>query len=95
MLVIKEEAAEEIRQPQLWYEVQRPGLGDRFRVEVLICLRHIEVHPSMFAVRREPFRPARLKKFPYIIWYTIDIVDVVVYRVRHEKQRPLKRFIGR
>ncbi len=95
MLIIKEESAEEIRQAQLWYEVQRPGLGERFRYELRDCLRFMEEHPHRFALRRPPFRAARLSRFPYVVWYAIEGNDLVVYRVRHVKQRPLKQFEGR
>ncbi|MBS1945735.1 MAG: hypothetical protein JST98_11190 [Bacteroidetes bacterium] len=42
MLVFKEEALEEIRQAQLWYDVQKPGLGERFRNDLRESLRFVE-----------------------------------------------------
>lgn len=63
MLVIKEEAVEEIRQAQLWYEVQRPGLGVKFRHSLQECLRFIEADKPGYAIRRKPYRPARVGKF--------------------------------
>lgn len=95
MLVIKEEAAEEIRQAQLWYEVQRPGLGVGFRNSLQECLRFIGANKPGYAIRRNPYRPARVGKFPYIVWYAMEGEDIVVYRVRHGKQRPLKKYAGR
>ena len=95
MLVIKPEALEEIRQAHLWYDVQRPGLGERFREDLRICLQFILNNPPGFAERKKPYRAAMLERFPYVVWYAMESNDVVVYRVRHGKQRPIRRFSGR
>ncbi|MBK7944553.1 MAG: type II toxin-antitoxin system RelE/ParE family toxin [Flavobacteriales bacterium] len=92
MLVIKPEALEEIRQAHLWYEVQRPGLGAQFREELSECLQFIVENPPGFAVRKKVYRAAVLSRFPYVVWYAMEGADVVVYRVRHGKQKPLGRF---
>ena len=92
MLVIKPEALEEIRQAHMWYEVQRPGLGVRFREELSECLQFIEENPPGFAVRKKVYRAAVLARFPYVVWYAMEGDDVVEYRVRHGKQKPLRRF---
>ncbi len=94
MLVIKEEAAEEIRQAQLWYEVQRTGLGFRFRNALRACLQFIVENPPGFSIRRSPYRAFHVGKYPYIVWYAVEGDDIVVYRVRHGKQRPLRKFSG-
>ena len=91
MLVIKPEALEEIRQAHLWYEVQRPGLGARFREDLKECLHFIVENPPGFAVRKKVYRAAVLSRFPYVVWYATEGEDVVVYRVRHGKQKPLAR----
>ena len=95
MLVIKEEALQEIRQAQLWYEVQKPGLGERFRRDLFESLRFVVEHPPGYAIRKAQYRPVLLGKFPYVVWYAVEGADVVVYRVRHGKQRPLRKFTGR
>ena len=95
MLIFKEEALQEIRQAQLWYEVQRPGLGERFRRDLFSSLQFAVENPPGFAIRKGPYRPVLLEKFPYIVWYAVDGDDIVVYRVRHGKQRPLRKFTGR
>ncbi len=52
-------------------------------------------NPPGFAERKKPYRAALLERFPYVVWYAIEGHDVVVYRVRHEKQRPIRRFSDR
>jgi len=44
-----------------------------------------------YRVRKAPFRAVLLEKFPYVVWYAIEGSDVVVYRVRHGRQRPLRK----
>ncbi len=95
MLVIKDEALQEIRQAQLWYEVQRPGLGERFRRDLHDSLKFVVENPPGYGIRKEPYRAVVLEKFPYIVWYAVEGPDIVVYRVRHAKQRPLRKFIAR
>ena len=95
MLIFKEEALQEIRQAQLWYEVQKPGLGDRFRRDLFNSLRFVMENPPGSAIRKGPYRPVLMEKFPYVVWYAVDGDDIVVYRVRHGKQRPLRKFTGR
>lgn len=95
MLIIKEEALQEIRQAQLWYEVQKPGLGERFRRDLHECLRFVMENPPGFAVRKKEYRAALLSDFPYVVWYAMEGEDVVVYRVRHGRQKPLRKFTNR
>lgn len=95
MLIFKEEALQEIRQAQLWYEVQKPGLGERFRRDLFSSLKFVVDNPPGFGIRKAPYRPVLLETFPYIVWYAVEGDDIVVYRVRHGKQRPLRKFTSR
>lgn len=95
MLVIKEEALEDIRRAQLWYDAQQPGLGERFRSELREGLRFVVENPPGYAVRRGPYRAIVLARFPYVVWYAVEGEDTVVYRVRHGKQRPLRKLSSR
>jgi len=94
MLMFKEEALQEIRQAQLWYEVQRTGPGIRSRHAMRECLHFTVENPPGFAIRRSPYRAVRVGKYPYIVWYAVEGDDIVVCRLRHGKQRPLKKFAG-
>jgi hypothetical protein len=63
MLVFKEEALEEIRQAQLWYEVQKPGLGQRFRQDLRDSLKFVVENPPGYGIRKDPYRAVVLSKF--------------------------------
>lgn len=75
--------------------MQRPGLGELFRRDLFASLRFVVENPPGFGIRKDPYRPVLLEKFPYIVWYAVEGDDIVVYRVRHGKQRPLRKFTGR
>lgn len=92
MLVFKEEALEEIRAAHEWYEERVPGLGDRFRRDLHDSLRFVEKHKPGYRIRKDPFRAVVLKKFPFVVWYAVEGGAIVIYRVRHGRQRPLGRF---
>ena len=57
-------------------------------------LAYIEKFPKGIQVRRSPFRFAPLAVFRYSIIYALEGDDLVVYRVRHMLQKPLKRYFG-
>ena len=53
-----------------WYELQEPGLGERFLDEVRGKLKKIVAHPETYGVKsRKTYREASLKDFPYSIVY--------------------------
>lgn len=95
MLVFKEEALQEIHQAQLWYEVQKPGLGEHFRSDLRNSLKFVAENPPGYGVRKDPYRAVLLEKFPYVLWYAVEGSDIVVYPVRHGKQKPLPRSTAR
>lgn len=66
----------------------------RFRNALQDRLKFIEENPPGYAIRRKAHRPAHINKFPYVVWYCMEGDDIVVYRVRHGKQRPLKKYTG-
>ncbi|MBZ0206016.1 MAG: type II toxin-antitoxin system RelE/ParE family toxin [Flavobacteriales bacterium] len=66
----------------------------RFEADMEQTLAYIEQFPNGFQERRPPFRFAPLAVFRYSIIYALEGNDVVVYRVRHMPQKPLKRFFG-
>jgi plasmid stabilization system protein ParE len=84
-LVVRPEVDADLREAEMWYERQRPGLGAEF-------LR--KVHKSMSSLPDNPFRhPVRDRRFqvrwsypwpfPYRIVYRVLQDTVVIYTVVH------------
>lgn len=81
-IIILPEARLDLLAAKRWYEGQRDGLGERFVQAFEDVLSRIEVFPEMYAVHRKEFRCARLRRFPYLVFYrvlreTIEIGAVI------------------
>jgi plasmid stabilization system protein ParE len=67
-VVIRPNAETDLKEARLWYETQRPGLGDQLleevRKAVLLLARHPERHPNYY----RNFRRVLTRRFPYKIF---------------------------
>jgi toxin ParE1/3/4 len=72
-LELHAEARAELRGAALWYDEQRPGLGDEFIAEISAALDRIgdapESYPAWPGTRaaRPLIRKATVQRFPYLI----------------------------
>jgi len=84
------EAEEELAEAAEWYEAKRQGLG----VELVLHVQHAfdeilqapETSPLWQAAR--PYRKLAMRRFPYVIMFTVDDETVEVLAVAHTKRRP-------
>jgi hypothetical protein len=55
----------------VWYEARQTGLGVEFVAEIDAALERVQARPASFPVWRvgSPYRRARLKRFPYLIFF--------------------------
>jgi plasmid stabilization system protein ParE len=72
----------------LWYERQRPGLGDAFRVELKATLRRIAERPELFEVLHRDTRRAPLRRFPCSVFYRVYPDAIVVVACMHGRRSP-------
>ena len=70
-VLISPEAFADIREINSWYEEQQEGLGLRFQEEVIRMIDFLRINPSTFTVRYKNIRCALVRKFPFMIHYTI------------------------
>lgn len=61
-----------------WYDDKRRGLGDDFLSEYVAAIRRIRDNPLQFAIAANGLRPCRLKRFPYIVYFTVDDNGILV-----------------
>lgn len=88
-------AQEELIQAIDWYEKQRHGLGARFIVAVEATIEAIKRTPMLFTVVHKNIRRARIKRFPYGIFFEFDEELVIIAAIYHAKRSPggmMKRF---
>jgi plasmid stabilization system protein ParE len=73
-----------------WYESRAVGLGEAFLRAADACLARISRHPEAYGVQHGRVRRARLRRFPYGVFYVIreDFIDVLaVYHGRRHPRR--------
>ncbi len=71
-----------------------PDLVDRFNADVLETIRYVVQFPRGSQVRSEKFRFAHLGAFQYSLIYSLEEDKILVHRVYHMRQKPLKRYSG-
>jgi len=84
-LIIQALAEADMTQAALWYNNQRPGLGEEFLAEVNAALESAAANPHLFpCLRRKPdVRRVLTKRFPYRIFFVLRPDAIIVFRVLH------------
>ena len=74
-----------------WYEKQRRGLGFEFLDCVESSLKSIIENPEMYQKRYSCFRGCVTRRFPFSLFYTIEIDEIIIHSVFDNRQDPKKR----
>jgi plasmid stabilization system protein ParE len=71
-----------------WYESRHPGLGVRFRGEVEAAVLRFRENPHQFPIVFEDVHRARLRKFPYGLFFRVEIGALIVIACFHGSRDP-------
>jgi hypothetical protein len=71
-----------------YYEGKVIGLGQRFLESVERSLSLIVKTPTLYSIKKIPFRSCPLKGFPYLIFYAIESEVILVYSIFNTAQDP-------
>jgi toxin ParE1/3/4 len=84
-LVVRPEVDADLREAEIWYERQRPGLGAEFLRAARKAMSGIPDNPFRYSVRdrRLQVRWSYPWPFPYRIVYRVIQDTVVIYTVLH------------
>ncbi|MBL3601171.1 MAG: type II toxin-antitoxin system RelE/ParE family toxin [gamma proteobacterium endosymbiont of Lamellibrachia anaximandri] len=74
-----------------WYEKQRRGLGFEFLDCVESSIKLILEHPRMCRKYYADFRGVVIRRFPFVVFYTIEATEIVVHSVFDSRQDPVAR----
>jgi plasmid stabilization system protein ParE len=87
-IILSAQARSQIRSSARWYDRQREGLGDEFKVIVREGIKLLQESPFIFAKYRETYRKMPLRRFPYSVIYQVMEAEqtVIVIAVLHQKQ---------
>ncbi len=73
-----------------WYDERKDGLGDEFFQELEVFLEQIGSNPQAFPLATEGRRKARLKRFPYAIYYRVLADRVRILALVHDRRHPVQ-----
>ena len=93
-LVVRPAAAADIDDAYLWYERQRPGLGEEFLVAADAAQALVAGSPTRFPVIHRSTRRVLIHRFPYAIYYRIYGEVVLVVACMHGRRDP-RRWMSR
>lgn len=71
-----------------WYEKEQTGLGLEFLHELRLAYNRIVEGPFKYPHLRSGVRRAILKRFPYIIYFSVESAVIVVLAVLHASRDP-------
>ncbi len=74
---IEPEVQLDIQDAVAWYNSQQKGLGRKFYNEVKKHLKHLKINPY-FQIRYENVRCLPIRKFPYMIHFTVNELDKII-----------------
>ncbi len=87
-VIFRPEARRDALEAFWWYERQRAGLGAAFRDELERTVARIRENPKAYAVLWRETRRARLRRFPYAVFYREYADALVVVAVLHGRRDP-------
>lgn len=71
-----------------WYEKEQSGLGLEFLNELRVAYDRIVEGPFKYPHLRSGVRRALLKRFPYIVYFSVEPTVIVVLAVLHASRDP-------
>ena len=72
-----------------YYNRQRPGLGDQFRVEVYAVIDLVRSNPFQFPVVERDIRRGFVHRFPYaVLFRVVNDETIRVLVIRHHRRHP-------
>jgi toxin ParE1/3/4 len=87
-VVIQPEAQIEIAEAYDYYESVSNGLGSAFLLAVEACIDGIQRSPEMYTVVYREVRRGLLRRFPYGIFYIVEVDQIVVPACFHARRDP-------
>ena len=86
--IIRPAAEADIEEAALWYELRSLGLGAEFLRAVDVCFEHIRRSPESFQHVYKNARRARIRRFPYIVYFVSTATSLQIVACMHAKRDP-------
>lgn len=90
LLVIRGRAEQHILEARDWYADQATGLDEQFGTELDRAFAMIGTMPRIGQQSERGLRRFALRRFPYLVWYTVhEEANVVrVLAITHQRRNP-------
>ncbi|HEY8121964.1 MAG TPA: type II toxin-antitoxin system RelE/ParE family toxin [Myxococcota bacterium] len=82
------EAAADVREARAWYASLNPRLARDFMLELDFCVSMLERSPELAQRVDAQLRRALLRRFPYGVFYVVEVNEVVVLACLHGRRSP-------
>lgn len=82
-VVLLKEAQSDFKEAFEWYYHINPKLSSRFLLSFKNTLKIIQKNPLLFQIKYDDVRVALLKKFPYLVHFSIQSQTILVKAVFH------------
>lgn len=82
------EAALEVEEATRYYEQCVPGLGARFRLELMSVCMAVERRPLLWRERSGGFRRVNLPGFPFYVAYFVRGERILIAAIGHASRHP-------
>lgn len=82
-------ARQEVASAQDWYEREVAGLGLRLREALDAQVLRISANPLQFPLRMQDVRSAKLRRFPYSVFFRVTEDQVAIIACFHASRDPM------
>lgn len=87
---IRRAAELDLANAQVWYETQQTGLGAEFRSEVSRVIDRLAETPLLYQIVHHGIRRAIVRRFPYLLWYSVVAKTVIVLACTYAGRDPVR-----
>ncbi|MEI7616746.1 MAG: type II toxin-antitoxin system RelE/ParE family toxin [Actinomycetota bacterium] len=87
-VVFNEIAKDELEDAIKFYELEYPGLGEKFREEIKKSIKRLIEHPNAWVTETGEVRKYLVHKFPYSILYSIEKDHIYIIAIAHQHRKP-------
>ena len=88
-IVIAPAALLDLKESADWYDLQQPGLGERFLRCVDDKFTTLAITPGIGSVRFDTIRCTTIDIFSHLIYYTVTDSTIIFIRVLHSSRKRL------
>lgn len=87
-LVLTNRAVSDIKKAKNWYDKQQTNLGTKFADAVFASIKNVESNPLGCEIKYRFTREKLVRKFPYLLIYSVEENIIFILRVFNCKQNP-------